>query len=712
MSGPGSPEARDPALVPVSVVTADDGIEAFAADLRGATRLAIDTETVYRPGDGGGPGALRVVSAALRRPGGQDVAWVLDVRGLAAAALAAALDGAEADGWNASFDAHVLDRDVFRPAGLGRSRGVRWWDAQFADALLHAGQRSWYHGLAWASEHYLGVVAAGKGTTQLSYDAESDLSAAQVAYAAADAVETLWVGDVLRRRLADQGLIGVADLEMAARPFLAELERRGAPFDRAACAEGVAGARAAMAAARTLLAELTGGGQGNLFSPDLEPTWDLDSRHEVRAALNRWAPCQVEAALARREGRPRLLGPEDHVDAGLLAEVGGPLGEALLAHRDEQALVVAAKRLLDQASDDGRVRSRYLQVVGSPNGSPTSRAPDLAALPPALRAHVRPPEGRAFVEVRLVHAPPGPPGPGGRGEPVEGSLVEALGADPRVAAGAGALVPAPGEVPDRLPPIDWSRTLRLYDELGPLRAFRRAFRDEHRRWPSRAEVRAARPALAAWVLGHEDAVVLDADGAPLRWSVRSPAGRQRWFSVRTGDLIRAVVEAVAASADEDLARIWRAGAGDDPLPLIGAGPPRGELSPLGAARRRDLVAALWSWSSARATTLFEDAVLAAVAGLGPAQARAPIEMALADAALAAAAGVWELLARPDADGDGLEPVALLDDALVLECADSSVPRWSGELRRVAETAVPGVVGGLPLAVRVSSRPSLGAREPG
>ena len=39
------------------------------------------------------------------------------------------------------------------------------WDAQLADALIHQGRSgfSWYHGLAWATSHYLGIDAEGKG---------------------------------------------------------------------------------------------------------------------------------------------------------------------------------------------------------------------------------------------------------------------------------------------------------------------------------------------------------------------------------------------------------------------------------------------------------------------------------------------------------------------------------------------------------------------
>lgn len=665
---PRCPPGRDPAQVPVHLVAPGGRLDAFAADLRRAARVAIDTETVYDHAttSAAAPGRLRVVSAAVRRPDGTEAAWVVDARDLhddrrATAGLAAALDGVAADGWNAGFDAFVLERDVFRPAGLGPGRGVRWWDAQLADALLHAGVRSWYHGLAWASEHLLGIVAEGKGTVQLSYDAASQLSAAQVAYAAADAVETLWVGDVLRRLLDEEGLTPVADLEMAARPWLGELERRGAPCDRDGLERlrrGLAGAREAV---RSTLAEVTGGGQGSLFSEHVEPTWDPASAAEARAALNRFARPDVEACFARREGAPRLLTAEDRLDDVVLAEVGGPLAHALRQHAALSAQLAQAERILGQLGADDRLRSRYLQVIGSPDGVPVGRSPDPAGLPPPLRALVRPSTSqRAFVAVQLT---------------------------------APAVAPSPASTVAAAE-ISWPRTLRLHDELGPLQAWRRAFRDEHRRWPSRGEVLAARPGTPRWVLDHEAAVALGEDGRPLRWAARSPLGRRRWFVLRTSDLLRRAVEALTASDDVELGRRWRAFVGHVPLPSFEATRP--STPNIRAADRRALVADLWAWSSTRTARLLDAAAAAALDELAVALAASPAQMALADAVLAAAA---ELSAAAEGEGSGVgaDPVALVGATLVFECAAPEAAAAAGRLAALAERAgrragVPGLEG--------------------
>ena len=192
---------RDPRAVPVTLIGRTEQLPGFARAVREAVGLAIDTETVYRDptappsvppsgpspggavpaarreaiGEAGEPGRMRVLSAATRSADGDERAWVVDARDVDPGALAAALDGVTADAWNATFDARVTDRDVFGPAGYGRHRGIRWWDAQLADALLYAGLTGfgWYHGLAWATERYLGVIAEGKGSVQLSYEAEA-----------------------------------------------------------------------------------------------------------------------------------------------------------------------------------------------------------------------------------------------------------------------------------------------------------------------------------------------------------------------------------------------------------------------------------------------------------------------------------------------------------------------------------------------------------
>ena len=151
------------------MVRQPEDLVAFAEALEAAVALAIDTETHMATG------AMRVLSAATRCAAGLEQAWVVDGRDFPPVRLAPLLAGRTAAAWNAGFDAQVVDTAVFEPAGTPASGRLRWWDAMFADALLHQGRSGFgfYHGLAWASRRYLGVDMEGKGTVQLSFDLTS-----------------------------------------------------------------------------------------------------------------------------------------------------------------------------------------------------------------------------------------------------------------------------------------------------------------------------------------------------------------------------------------------------------------------------------------------------------------------------------------------------------------------------------------------------------
>jgi DNA polymerase I-like protein with 3'-5' exonuclease and polymerase domains len=732
---------RHPSSVPVTVVRHEADLAGFARAVRGATHLAIDTETVVAAGAGanGGPGPMRVLSAATRSPAGDEQAWVVDARDLDPVLLGPVLDGLVANAWNATFDALVTDAAIFGPAGLPRDGGLRWWDGQLADALLHAGFSGfgWFHGLAWASERYLGVEAEGKGTTQLSYDAHGDLSDTQVRYAAADAVETLWVTDALRRQLDRHGLAAVAELEMAARPFLDHLQRAGLPFDATGYATYLDQRRRSWTACLTRLAELTGGGQANLFSPEVEPIWNPASESQAKLALNRWSTEQVEARFARRDGAPRLLGEGDPLDAATLAEIGGPLAEALLAFRADAKLLSAyGDNLRPFVGSDGRFHPQYVQVVGVNTGRLSSRNPNAHTFPPEMKRYVRPEkDGRVFVHADVsqaelrwlaqvsgdgalrrafaagadVHVATAEQmfgvdmaalarsdaarwsvlraraktinfgivyGQGaaalGRSLTLAGSatttadaqqLLDAyLAAYPGVAAWLGAQDAVVEEMAARVEDVDWDLTLRLYDDNAPLWAYRREFRDEHRRWPSRREVLDAHPGMAPWTLRFEEAVVLLDGAAPLRWTSRTRAGRRRQFTVATSGVLRRVGLAVAESEQPRLLDVRSRFDRRHHVELSGAEPAARALEdrPL----RRAFVGWLWDELGRDATTdLLGRATADAVRAAGNAFRNAPIQGGVADAMLAAYAELWAAIG---ADGDVL-PAVTVHDSLAVEC---------------------------------------------
>ena len=103
--------------------------------------------------------------------------------------------------------------------------------------------------------------------------------------------------------------------------------------------------------------------------------------------------------------------------------------------------------------------------------------------------------------------------------------------------------------------MDWARSLRLFDEYGPLSLFRRAFRDERRRWPSEAEIRSERGEEGVWASRFEDALLLGLDGTAVGWESRTIAGRRRQFTVGVSGVLRRFGRAVAVAAPPELSNV-------------------------------------------------------------------------------------------------------------------------------------------------------------
>ncbi len=407
---------RLPQDVPLTIV-GDADLAEFGSALASAQACAIDTETVYSKTDPSySIGALRVVSAATRNAEGVDHSWVVDVRNINTAKLAAALSGVRADAWNANFDSHVIERDLFdqvaeSATGLtGLAAGLTppvWWDVMLADALLHQGLSGFdfYHSLAWATEWYLGLRAQGKGTTQISFTADGELSEEQLQYAAADAVETMWVGQIARTRLAEAELEKICELEQSARPFLAQMQRTGLAVNQAGWRAELQTLEKRRDELLTRLAELTGGGQAGLFDAQLKPSWNPNSEYDVRNVLNEHEIDRVKLWTEQEFNVPRLLDVTDSMGAMALSAIGGEICTTLLAFREAtKILSTYGEGLLSSLHPDGRFHSSYLQVVGTNTGRLASRNPNAQNLTPRLKPYIVPAPGCVFVYADLSQA--------------------------------------------------------------------------------------------------------------------------------------------------------------------------------------------------------------------------------------------------------------------------------------------------------------------
>lgn len=386
--------------VPVSFVTDAAGLAAFAAEFRRGTEHAADTET-YGWQDGGEP-QLRVVSAACVLDG-VERAWVIDCRDLDRTAVVGALEGLTLSGWNASYDARVL-----AIAKGGRTQ-VAWFDAMLADAVCHQGESGFdfYRGLAKVADELCGLTLEGKGTTQTSYDESTPLDDTQIRYAALDAVATMRVTRALRGQLAAGGLERACELEQRARPFLDAMKTHGIPIDWESWRTELDGMQAELDEALAGLADLTGGGQADIFSMMEKPTWKPDSTADVKRILNEYETERVQAYLGRTAGERRLLTKVDKADKDMLKALGGPICEGLLAYRDKKKILSTYGDNLQQwIGPDGRMHPEYLQVIGTDTGRLSSRNPNAQNFTPRLKPHFRPPSGsgRVFCYADLSQA--------------------------------------------------------------------------------------------------------------------------------------------------------------------------------------------------------------------------------------------------------------------------------------------------------------------
>lgn len=390
----------DPMKVPYTYI--EDLDEAIAAleEMRGADKVAVDTETEAVPGsslDRDGPGAWVVLSAAARYADGTEKVWVINTSNFPHGALADAMAGQHFYCWNANFEQEVFDRAGCDTAWLE--------DLMLYQAILDQGLaidgRQFYTGLAAEAYNLLGVDMEGKGTLQLSYKAAEELTDDQKAYAAQDAIVTLWLQPILDDRVDEAGLREIATLESRARPFIDAMRRRGMWVDKDGWRSVLAEHQDAKAQVTTRLANLTGGGQGNLFSAVVEPNWKVGSVEDRKKVLNQFAPERVRAYTATldgEDGEGRLLLPGDSLDDDALKLIGGDIAEALMDwSKHEKILSTYGEALLALAHDDGRFHSKYMQAIVD-TGRLSSEKPNAQNQSPEMKPYLRPTPGLPAVQ--------------------------------------------------------------------------------------------------------------------------------------------------------------------------------------------------------------------------------------------------------------------------------------------------------------------------
>lgn len=238
MAGGGEPPAADLATAEAELTTADqfnykcvdtpEKLTKLATELKGVTRLAVDTETTgiepmwaelvgislaWRPGEG--------VYLPVKGPLG---ATVLDIELVRKAIGGVLADPAvEKIGQNLKYDLIMLENAGITLAG-------KFFDTMIAAHVLDSSRRSFK--LDSLAAELLShrcipieeVIGSGRNQTTMDTVPVDTVTP----YAAEDADVTLRLADVLAKQLAEQGLENLFEkLEMPLMPVLAEMERIG-----------------------------------------------------------------------------------------------------------------------------------------------------------------------------------------------------------------------------------------------------------------------------------------------------------------------------------------------------------------------------------------------------------------------------------------------------------------------------------------------------
>lgn len=283
---------------------------------------------------------------------------------------------------NASFDLKMLWSAYGDALDLTKARVA---DTQGSEKLLRNGRKSDVVLQGWSlkalAERYAGMeldktVREGfVGVRSLS-----DLSDAELYYAARDVEATWKVFAEQLPQLERDGLMRVSALEGAAQLAFAQLELKGAPIDTDGWRAQLQAAQAGSAEARKNLdREFWEVSDRDLFGGS---TLNYESDEEVLAALGRLG---VSVTSLRREA---------------LLATGHPAAQALVAYREHQKIVSTYGEgfLAHVHPKTGRIHPRF-KAIGALTGRVSCAEPNLQNIPSdsAFRACFRAPEGRKLI---------------------------------------------------------------------------------------------------------------------------------------------------------------------------------------------------------------------------------------------------------------------------------------------------------------------------
>lgn len=406
---------RDPFQVPVTFITETEEAVKLIHSL-GPGVVAMDTETVFALPVDPFTAKLRVISLAMEGPDGKDVAYVLDVKDMDVFRVGEAFKDRARElgrkrltvyGFNANFDDPVttLNLTEQEPGDhLGYRPLLDWVDLMFGVSCQRLGAvgNTWAS-LAKSADRYLGVDVTGKGGVQLSYDAETPLTEEQVAYAAQDAVVTLWLGDALMDPLEQQNLLETFTLECKARPFLQSMTINGIAFRKEEWLREVEELEQKATEILGQVAEVTGG-QATLFGPAV-PDFNPDSPDGVRAALNKHCPELVRVYLESRTTNGKLRRPDtlqkydsaDKKTLGLMQSIGR--AQEMDTHLVDLLLDYSALSKIQSTYGEkmmghlrnGRFHSEFTQCQIA-TGRTSSSKPNAQNFSPLMKPFFRPPD--------------------------------------------------------------------------------------------------------------------------------------------------------------------------------------------------------------------------------------------------------------------------------------------------------------------------------